>query len=72
MSDFPAPPVPVNHVQPVPRRIRAFLAGRPVFDTTDARYVWENTSYPQYYIPLRDVDATVLVDEGATTVDVPG
>ena len=53
MSDFPAPPVAVNHVQPVPRRIRAFLAGHPVFDTTDARYVWENTSYPQYYIPLR-------------------
>ncbi len=66
MSDFPAPPVAVNHVQPVPRRIRAFLAGRPVFDTTDARYVWENTSYPQYYIPLRDVDAGALVDEGTT------
>ena len=67
MSDFPSPPVPVNHVQPVPRRIRAFLAGRPVFDTTSAHYVWENTSYPQYYIPLRDVDASVLVDEGTTT-----
>ena len=67
MSDFPAPLVPVNHVQPVPRRIRAFLGGRPVFDTTAARYVWENTSYPQYYIPLRDVDAGALVDEGTTT-----
>ena len=55
MSDFPAPPVPVNHVQPVPRRIRAFLAGEVVVDTTNARYVWENTSYPQYYIPLADV-----------------
>ena len=64
MSDYPAQPVPVNHVEPVPRRIRAFLAGRAVFDTTDARYVWENTSYPQYYIPLADIDANVLVDEG--------
>ena len=67
MSDFPAPPVAVNHVQPVPRRIRAFLGGHPVVDTTNARYVWENTSYPQYYIPLRDVDASALVDEGTTT-----
>ncbi len=64
MSDFPAPPVPVNHVQPVPRRVRAFLAGQPVVDTTNARYVWENTSYPQYYIPLADVAADALVDEG--------
>ena len=63
MSDYPAPPVPVNHVQPVPRRIRAFLAGKPVVDTTEARYVWENTSYPQFYIPLGDVDANALVDE---------
>jgi uncharacterized protein (DUF427 family) len=67
VSDFPAPPVAVNHVQPVPRRIRAFLGGHPVVDTTNARYVWENTSYPQYYIPLRDVDASALVDEGTTT-----
>jgi uncharacterized protein (DUF427 family) len=64
VSDFPAPPVPVNHVQPVPRRVRAFLAGQPVVDTTNARYVWENTSYPQYYIPLADVAADALVDEG--------
>ncbi len=64
MSDYPANPVAVNHVEPVPRRVRAFLAGRAVFDTTDARYVWENTSYPQYYIPLADIDSSVLVDEG--------
>jgi uncharacterized protein (DUF427 family) len=67
VSDFPAPPVAVNHVQPVPRRIRAFLAGRAVLDTTNAHYVWENTSYPQYYIPLSDIDAGALVDEGTTT-----
>jgi uncharacterized protein (DUF427 family) len=64
VSNFPDPPVPVNHVQPVPRRIRAYLAGQAVVDTTDARYVWENTSYPQYYIPLADVRAEVLIDEG--------
>jgi uncharacterized protein (DUF427 family) len=63
VSDFPASPVPVNHVQPVPRRIRAFLAGEVVVDTTSARYVWENTAYPQYYIPLSDVRADALIDE---------
>ena len=26
--------------------------------------MWENTSYPQFYIPLADVDADALVDEG--------
>ncbi len=66
MSEYPANPVAVNHVEPVPRRVRAFLAGRSVVDTTDARYVWENTSYPQFYIPLADVDANVLVDEGTS------
>ena len=32
MSDYPAPPVQVNRVEPVPRRIRAFLAGQAVVD----------------------------------------
>ena len=66
MSDYPVNPVAVNHVESVPRRIRAFLGGRPVFDTTNARYVWENTSYPQYYIPLSDIDPDALVDEGTS------
>jgi uncharacterized protein (DUF427 family) len=66
VSDYPAPPVAVNHVEAVPRRLRGFLAGKAVFDTTRARYVWENTSYPQYYIPLTDIDASALVDEGTS------
>ncbi len=70
MRDYPAPPVLVNHVEPVPRRIRAFLNGQAVLDTTNARYVWENTHFPQYYIPLADVQADALVDEG-TTEDTP-
>ncbi len=66
MPDYPASLVEANHVEPVPRRIRAYLAGRKVFDTTRARYVWEWPAYPQYYIPLADVDADTLVDEGTT------
>ncbi len=64
MKDYPSMLVPLNHVEPVPRRIRAVLASRAVIDTTKARYVWETAYYPQYYIPLQDVRADVLVPEG--------
>ncbi|WNV88885.1 DUF427 domain-containing protein [Umezawaea sp. Da 62-37] len=63
MTDYPAPPVPVDHVQPVPRRIRALLAGEVVLDTTRALHVWEHRFYPQYYVPRADVRPDVLVDE---------
>jgi len=63
MRDYPAAIVPSNHVEPVPRRIRAVLAGEPIFDTTRALYVWETPRYPQYYIPRADVRADALVDE---------
>jgi uncharacterized protein (DUF427 family) len=66
VSDYPAPPVPADHTEPVPRRVRAFLAGRAVVDTTRARYVWEWPGFPQFYVPLADVAPEVLVDEGAT------
>ena len=66
MTDYPAPPVEANHVEPVPRRIRAYLGGQALLDTTQARYVWEWPAFPQYYIPLADVRAGVLVDEGTT------
>ncbi len=39
------------------------LNARTVFDTTMAVYVWEWPNYPQYYIPVADVDPAVLVDE---------
>ena len=64
MSDYPQMIVPEGHVEPVPRRIRAFLGGQTVLDTTAARYVWESPKYPQYYVPLEDVDEDLLVDEG--------
>ena len=61
--NYPAMIAPVNHVEPVPRRVRAFLGGETVFDTTRALYVWEWENYPQYYLPLADVAEGVLVDE---------
>ena len=63
MSDYPAAIVQSNHVEPVPRRIRAVLAGQTIIDTTRALYVWETPRYPQYYIPLSDVRADALIDE---------
>jgi uncharacterized protein (DUF427 family) len=65
-ADYPSKLVTANHVEPVPRRIRAVLDGQTVVDTVHARYVWENPAYPQYYVPLADVVDGVLVDEGTT------
>ena len=64
MNDYPAMIATVNHVEPVPRRIRAFLGGEKVLDTTQALYVWEWPYYPQYYIPLADVRRDLLAPEG--------
>ena len=63
--DYPQMAVGVNHVEPAPRRVRGVLGHELVFDTTSARYVWEVPYYPQYYIPLDDVDPRFLVDEQA-------
>jgi uncharacterized protein (DUF427 family) len=66
MPDYPQMIVPVDHIEPVPRRIRAMLAGEVVLDTNRALYVWEWPYYPQYYVPIGDVEPTVLVDEQHT------
>jgi uncharacterized protein (DUF427 family) len=63
MGEYPQIIVPVDHSEPVPRRIRAWLGGQLVLDTTRARYVWEWPNYPQYYVPLDDVRTEWLVDE---------
>jgi uncharacterized protein (DUF427 family) len=65
-NGYPAMITPVDHIEPVPRRIRAMLGGQIVVDTTDARYLWEWPNYPQYYIPIRDVKPEFLVDENHT------
>jgi uncharacterized protein (DUF427 family) len=63
MTNYSQMIVVVDHVEPVPRRIRATLAGEVIVDTTRALYVWEWPNYPQYYIPIEDVNAAYLVDE---------
>lgn len=52
-----------GRVEPAPRRVRGYADGELVFDTTAARYVWEVSYYPQYYVPLADVNPESLTDE---------
>ncbi|MGN9778816.1 DUF427 domain-containing protein [Micromonospora sp. H33] len=66
MPDYPKAIALADRMEPVPRRIRAFLAREQVLDTTRARYVWEWPFYPQYYIPIADVNRSLLVDEQRT------
>jgi uncharacterized protein (DUF427 family) len=63
VGDYPQAIVPIDHVEPVPRRVRATFAGHVVLDTTRAIYVWEWPNYPQFYVPLEDVNRDLLVDE---------
>ena len=61
--DYPPMIATIDLIEPAPRRVRATLGGRTVFDTTRALYVWEWANYPQYYIPIDDVNMAHLVDE---------
>jgi uncharacterized protein (DUF427 family) len=61
--DYPRAGAQVNRVEAVPRRIRAWLANELVVDTTRALHVWEWENYPQYYLPIDDVQPGILVDE---------
>jgi uncharacterized protein (DUF427 family) len=63
MVDFPIMLAQKNLIQPAARRVRGYFAGQLVFDTTRAAYVWEWPNYPQYYIPIDDVNDDLLVDE---------
>ena len=63
MRDYPQAIAETNRVEPAPRRVRGVLAGEVVFDSSRALYVWESEKYPQYYIPVADVNAELLVDE---------
>jgi uncharacterized protein (DUF427 family) len=46
------------------KRVRAYLGGEVVADTTRPVLVWEVPYYPTYYFPLANVRADVLVADG--------
>ena len=52
--DYPQSLTPINHIEPVPRRVRATLGGRTVVDSVSVLYVWEWEKY---------VDQSLLIDE---------
>lgn len=62
-QDYPQMAAARGRVEPSPRRVRGYLGDELIFDTMSARYVWEVPYYPQYYIPLNDVQPSVLRDE---------
>ncbi|KAL2073503.1 hypothetical protein VTL71DRAFT_10829 [Oculimacula yallundae] len=43
-----------HKLEKTPRRVRGLLGGKYIFDTLEARYVWEHPFYPYFYIPLKD------------------
>jgi uncharacterized protein (DUF427 family) len=50
----------VTRIELSPRRVRGVLAGRTVFDTLAARYVWSDRPFPHYWVPMADVDPAHL------------
>ena len=53
--------------EPGAKRVRAYVRGVAVFDTTHPLYVWEHPRYPCYYIPLADVRRDLLVPSDTVT-----
>ncbi len=53
-------------VQTGAKRVRAYLGGQAVADTTRPLLVWEVPYYPTYYFPVADVNPDALVATGDT------
>jgi uncharacterized protein (DUF427 family) len=54
-------------VEPGAKRIRTYLGGVAVADTTRPTLVWERPQHPEYYFPLADVRTELLVPDGGTS-----
>jgi len=48
------------------KRVRAYLGGELVVDTTAPLLVWEKPYYPAYYIPVADVRMELLEPDGGS------
>lgn len=53
------------------KRIRAYLGGEVVADTTTPLLVWERPYYPTYYFPLEDVRSELLETHDGAVVRSP-
>ena len=65
-ANYPVSIARINHVAPVPRRIRAFAGSEAIVDTQRALYVWEWAHYPQFYLPAADVRTDRFEPDGAS------
>ncbi|MFI5780103.1 DUF427 domain-containing protein [Nocardia sp. NPDC051570] len=52
-------------IEPSPKRVRTYVEGRLVADTTTPLLVWESPYYPTYYLPVADLHAK-LEPSGST------
>jgi uncharacterized protein (DUF427 family) len=52
---------PRVRIEPNARRLRAFVNGKPILDTTRSVYLFETNHLPVYYVPIADVASGVLV-----------
>ena len=53
--------------EPYPRRVRALLGDRVVLDSVRGRLLHESNHLPRLYVPLEDLDASLLERTGTTT-----
>ena len=61
--DYPRPP----RLEPTDRLVRVELGGRVVAETRRALRILETSHPPNYYIPLEDIDASLLEPSGGRT-----
>lgn len=51
-------------IEPSAKRVRVYLGGEVVADTTSPSLVWEIPYFPTYYFPVEDVRTDLLVADG--------
>jgi uncharacterized protein (DUF427 family) len=54
------------HIEDGPKRVRTYLGGELIADTTHPKLVWELPYYPAYYFPRDDVRTELLTPNGHT------
>jgi len=54
------------------KRVRVYLGGEVVADSTNVKLVWEKPYYPVYYFPEADVRVELLPHRSCRTVTEPG
>jgi uncharacterized protein (DUF427 family) len=54
-------------VEPSAKRVRPYVHGVPIADTTHALLVWEVPYFPAYYLPVADVRMDLLVPTDTVT-----